>query len=414
MAFSDGEPHIPSTPDLGELIDLRGADVYKSARLAARISRVGADAEFRHLPGWLTEGGPPIASTLAGTAPQTTWAGALPSFFANLLPEGARLRTLVRAVKTSPDDELSLLLAVGSDLIGDVQVLPPGAECHRAPPGLGMSDLGDLRFEDVRDDLRSSAQREGLPGVQDKARLAGGTGLPGDEYLLKLAPVDAPSLAYNEAFFLRAAAECGVDAVDPRLVVDSAGMPALAVRRFDRAHIAGELVVRAVEDGCQVLDVPPAQKYDVSTEAVFTALVQRCDDQRRAALDLMRQLTFSVLIGNGDAHAKNFSVLQDAAGRWRVSPAYDLLRTEPYATFTLAMPLAGSRSHADYRPPLIGLGENLGLAADEAGALVTEVAREADTWLPGPASDPLFPGADAGSADSLHKRQVELLGASRL
>ncbi len=69
-------------------------------------------------------------------------AGALPPFFSGLLPAGRRLTALRSAVKTSADDELTLLLAVGADTIGDVQILPHGdavelGERNGVEPGPG-------------------------------------------------------------------------------------------------------------------------------------------------------------------------------------------------------------------------------------------------------------------------------------
>ena len=81
---------------------------------------------------------PAIATTLpVTTTPVTTLGGAVPAFFAGLLPEGRRLSALRQGVKTSADDELSLLLGVGGDTIGDVRVVPAGASpdlIHPSPP----------------------------------------------------------------------------------------------------------------------------------------------------------------------------------------------------------------------------------------------------------------------------------------
>lgn len=70
-------------------------------------------------------------------APVRTAAGAVPPYFAGLLPESRRLTALQRAIKTSADDEFSLLLAIGHDAIGDVQVVArdgtPWAEERREP-----------------------------------------------------------------------------------------------------------------------------------------------------------------------------------------------------------------------------------------------------------------------------------------
>jgi len=59
-------------------------------------------------------------------------------------------------------------------------------------------------------------------------------------------------------------------------------------------------------------------------------LISLCPAKGVAGYNLFKQLVFSWLIGNGDAHAKNFSILESPSGEWMVSPAYDLLCTAYY------------------------------------------------------------------------------------
>ena len=105
------------TVDLEELRHVPRADVRKGGRLAARLERRDdGSIAFRYLDEYLADpAAEPIAFTLPlADEPVVTPSGSLPAFFAGLLPEGHRLTVLRRAVKTSPSDELSLLLAVGS------------------------------------------------------------------------------------------------------------------------------------------------------------------------------------------------------------------------------------------------------------------------------------------------------------
>lgn len=124
--------HLAPGRSLERLRDVQVADVFKAGRLAARLERQGGLVTFRYAPGY---DGPPVATTLP-VAPEevTTAGGAVPPFFAGLLPEGRRLSQLRKAVKTSADDELSLLLAVGGDTVGDVQVVPEGARPTELTP----------------------------------------------------------------------------------------------------------------------------------------------------------------------------------------------------------------------------------------------------------------------------------------
>ena len=100
------------------------ADVYVGNELVGHFSkRDDGLEEFAYVE----SAGSLVATTLPiADGPYFSAGGALPPFFTNLLPEGRRLSTLKRTVKASLDDELALLLAVGSDTIGDVSVLPHG------------------------------------------------------------------------------------------------------------------------------------------------------------------------------------------------------------------------------------------------------------------------------------------------
>ena len=66
--------------------------------------------------------------------PVVTTGGAVPPFFAGLLPEGVRLGVVTSSTKTSADDHLTLLLAIGADTVGNVRVVPAGAESARPLP----------------------------------------------------------------------------------------------------------------------------------------------------------------------------------------------------------------------------------------------------------------------------------------
>ncbi len=192
-----------------------------------------------------------------------------------------------------------------------------------------------------------------------------------------------PHLAENEAFFLDAAHASGLTVPLHHLVADRDGAPGLLVRRFDRITVDGELRALAVEDGCQAADRPPADKYLLSAERTFGALTAVCDAPVLAGRELIRQLAFAYLTGNGDAHAKNFSVVQDQSGEWRVSPIYDVPCSHVYGDATMAMSI-GSRSGSEFGvADFVGLGATLGVPERAVRRALSEVAERADRWLPG-------------------------------
>lgn len=143
--FVDAAQHLPTVDR---------ADVIKAGRPAATLTRTPDGVEFRYLADWVERGDEPVATTLPVTdRPVLRPGGGLPAYFAGLLPEGRRLGALRRAVKTSADDELSLLLAVGTDAVGDVQVVPTGTRPDDVPPRVTVEDITDLRFADLLADL---------------------------------------------------------------------------------------------------------------------------------------------------------------------------------------------------------------------------------------------------------------------
>lgn len=379
-------------------------EVFKAGRLAAHLERVGEYVSFRYTDGWIAAGGPAVATTLPVREEVVmTAGGAVPAFFAGLLPEGRRLSALRRSVKTSTDDELSLLLAVGSDTIGDVTLLPEGHRTDRAHPRLEVDDFSSVRFADLLADLDIHIDRVALPGVQDKVSLAM-LNVPvtaaGRSYLLKLDPPEFPHLVTNESFFLGAARKSGIRAAEAELVHDAEGRPGLVVRRFDRTPVKGGAGhPLAVEDGCQVLGLHPASKYRVTTEALLAKLSSLCEAPLPAAQVFVSHMVFAYVTGNGDAHAKNFSILADAHGRWGPAPAYDVPTSQPYGDNFLALSVAGKRDGNIPGRRFVELGVALGLNQTAARRAVDRIVDSVDLWLPGLGELPF----DRGRLDKLRR-----------
>ena len=226
-----------------------------------------------------------------------------------------------------------------------MQVVPAGVTPAEVPPRIAIENIAEASFAELLIELGIRAQRMALPGVQDKTSAAM-INLPvaraGERFILKLNPVgEYPHLVENEAFFLDAARLSGLTVPPHDLVTDRDGAPGLLVRRFDRITVDGQLRALAVEDGCQAADRPPADKYLLSAERTFAALTAVCEAPALAGRELIRQLAFAYLTGNGDAHAKNFSVLQDQSGEWRISPVYDVPCTHVYGDATMALSIGG-------------------------------------------------------------------------
>ncbi|WP_192497200.1 HipA domain-containing protein [Gulosibacter chungangensis] len=191
-----------------------------------------------------------------------------------------------------------------------------------------------------------------------------------------------------EAAAIDLASRVGIPA--PQAEVSSfAEQTAFVIDRFDRIDTDGPLASRLhAEDFAQALSVPPARKYEVSAEQSMRLLqpVDPTGDIRRAFL---KQLAFNVILGNADAHAKNYSLLLRPESV-ALAPIYDVVPLSLYPQFEqkLAMKIGGARFAREVSPShWRKFAQKVGLDVDETLSLVREVASRVaasndEVWMP--------------------------------
>ena len=372
-----------------DLARIDGADVFVQRTLAARLHRRERHIEFAYSAGYVQERGQPVATTLPiSTEPTVTPGRAVPPYFAGLLPEGRRLTALRTSLKTSADDDFTMLLAVGADPIGDVQVVPSGEPCppFGDPVDSGHPNLHDVSFRDLFAAATGvSPDSHGVAGVQDKVSgrmISVPISLSsGSAHILKFDPPEFPQLVRNEAFFLKMAANCRLRTPRWKVVTDREGRDGLLVERFDRGRaVDGSVLAFACEDGCQLSNRYPADKYTLDTEALVSTTSALCAARAVATLTMLRQVAFAIITGNGDLHAKNLSVLR-TNGEWQVSPSYDLPSSAPYGDRTLAIAINGSRDGQVSRVRFAALARAAGLNERAAIRMLDELLANAEPWI---------------------------------
>lgn len=373
-----------------DLRDVAKADVYIDEDLVARLTRESSDtisfdytADQSATGSSIRERSVSWSLLRTGDYPVVTTGGAVPPFFAGLLPEGVRLGVVTSSTKTSADDHLTLLLAIGADTIGNVRVVPTGATPARPLPMFEPERDNDFRAVFARLTGSVDADPVGLAGVQPKvsaAMLSTPAQTRTGPAILKLNPVQYPLIVENEHFFMTMAAACGLRVATTSLLHDAAGNSSLLVSRFDRA---GEMRI-AQEDACQVAGIYPASKYRIRTETAITALADACGrgggSKPAALLELLKVVVFSWLIGNGDLHGKNLSIY-NPDGVWQPTPAYDLLCTQPYMRWRdpMALNLYG-RANRLTRADFMDAGERLGLRPRAITRMIDAIVDAARDW----------------------------------
>jgi serine/threonine-protein kinase HipA len=207
-------------------------------------------------------------------------------------------------------------------------------------------------------------------------------------HIVKPASDRFPSMTENEAYVMSLAAAVGLEVapVEARVLRERTF---LLIRRYDRSVGADGRVHRVhQEDFCQALGVPPETKYASEGGPTFKecfSLLRRVS--RNPAADLLKLLEvaiFNLVVGNADAHGKNFSMLYTADGL-QLAPFYDLVSTGLYPELSpkLAMPMGRCATLQEMDPAgwlRFSSEADLGLPflRRSASELCARVAREAE------------------------------------
>lgn len=325
---------------------LDSLSVWWGARIAGTLSidRGGA-MHFAYAPDWLADSDEPSLSRAMPKREAEYDDAICKAVFGGLLPEEGQRTAIARALGVSPDNPFRLLAALGGDVAGALAFLPTGERPPQAtigtPEPLDDAALAELigRLPYVPMLAGEGGARLSLAGAQSKLPVVLVAGkiavpLPGQPstHLIKPEPDRFPGLAANEAFCLALARAVGLDAADAEWR-QANGRPYLLVTRYDREATDGEVRRLHQEDFAQALGVPSNRKYAAEGGPVFRDCFALLRDSAtrpaREVLKLVDAAIFNVVIGNADAHAKNFSLLRQEGGGSPVvlAPLYDLVGT---------------------------------------------------------------------------------------
>lgn len=302
-------------------------DRLRNARLSLRFSPEALDT--------YGVGARPLSLSLPLTEKRVQ-GDQLERFLDNLLPEGSVRSALEREHRLAPADTFGLLSRIGRECAGAVQLTE-----DEAPPEPGhLVELSDDDVDRIVAQLPTLEPPPGqvvsasLGGVQSKVLLARtdeGWAWPSDgapsTHIIKPEPtadIAVPDLIRWEEWALRLARTSSIPAARAELA-DFDGRLALVVERFDR-HDGRR---SHQEDLTQALGVSSRDKYETLTSERRLATVAREAGAEAIipsvlALDLLTQVAFNLILGNGDAHSKNYSLSISTSAAFSMSPLYDV------------------------------------------------------------------------------------------
>ena len=273
-------------------------------------------------------------------------------YLSNLLPEGKLREYVAERDGVHPDREFELLRILGEDLPGGLIARLADdnepAETATLNEGTPARD-GPIKFSLAGVQMKLSALKDATGGLTIPASGKGGN------WIVKFPSERFAAVPENEYWMMTLARRVGLPVPEIALItVDSiSGMPsgirtdlgrALVVKRFDRGY-NGKRV--HMEDFAQIFRVYPSEKYKSANYEQIGEVIWREMGEKGLA-DYVSRLVFTVAIGNGDMHLKNWSILYPDGRMPELTPIYDYVSTLTYVDQeNLGLNLAGSKRFED-------------------------------------------------------------------
>lgn len=355
----------------------KSLDVYLNGRMAGKLlQNKHGQISFSYSKEWLQDSGAMPLSHSLPLQDATFKAKQCQGFFAGVLPEELNRNLIASILGVSARNDFALLEQIGGECAGAVSFVP-----HQANFPQQQNSYQRLSDQELAVILRELPSRPLMAGHKDiRLSLAGAqsklavyidtadgiVSLPLNNapstHIIKPAIERFPDIVENEVFCMTLARKCGLPVADVGSgSVD--GVSYFITKRYDRVDHAENGIERIhQEDFCQALALPPHLKYQneggPSLEQCFDLIRKVSTTPAPDLLTFLDALVFNYLIGNNDAHGKNFSFLyqRDASSSSgyiaRLAPLYDLISTSRYPNLTPKMAMKIGKK---YLPTQLGL-----------------------------------------------------------
>ena len=341
--------------------------VYLCGQPVGTLDQDSSDLlRFAYAPEWLSRDDAVPLSRMLPLAPESYDTKHSRPFFAGILPEEGPRAAIARILGISEGNDFAMLERIGGECAGAVSLLPEGRQPshnENLTRVLDGDELVSIVHELPRRPLMVGEEgiRLSLAGAQDKLpvvidgeTIALPLGNTPSTHIIKPEPERFPGLVANEAFCMELARRVGLNVAEAATRTIGATR-CIIVTRYDR-EIGPDGTIRLhQEDFCQALGRPPERKYQQEGgPTVRDCMALLREWSTTPVLDILAfvdALIFNMLIGNADAHGKNYSMIY-AGGTRRLAPLYDLVSTIawPELSTRIAMNIGHGKSVNDLNP----------------------------------------------------------------
>jgi serine/threonine-protein kinase HipA len=381
----------------------RALNVYYDGELVGQLKQDdGGQMTFQYDEDWLTRPEPIPLSRSLPLRDELFTQKECRGFFAGTLPEEGNRKVIAHILGISDKNDFAMLEQIGGECAGAISFLPEDEEILKNDDRyrkLADDELARILRELPRRPLMAGEDgiRLSLAGAQDKiavrvdkAEISIPRGSAPSTHVLKSAIDTYEGLVFNEAFCMTLANACDLNTA-PIEIGKVEDIDYLLAERYDRIRDdEGNIQRLHQEDFCQALGVPSEIKYQSeggpSLADSFNLIREVSSTPAPDLIALLDTVIFNLLIGNHDAHAKNFSLLYMPDRSIRLAPLYDLVCTVFYPELTdkMAMKIGGEAKSALTCPRQIErFAADAGLAAAQTRTRVSLLADRLLEEVPG-------------------------------
>jgi serine/threonine-protein kinase HipA len=293
-------------------------------------------------------------------------------FFDGLLPEGFMRKSIATNMHFDENDYLSILYNLGKECLGAIRIDESDEEQESGYEAITSMQVEELAAEGTTKSteivikthlsLTGASGKVGLYYDEKEGRWYLPCGLAPSTHIVKQSHIRLDGIVTNEQLSMLTAHKCGIDIPESFIINVGQGTDSqvlFATKRYDRIINEKSEIISGLrrpfrlhqEDFAQALGISAADKYEKEDEnylkRMFGIIRNHSGNPMEDQLKLWRRIVFDYVLGNTDAHIKNFSLLYSYdLGEKRLSPAYDMISTAIYEASTREMSfnIGGKRS----------------------------------------------------------------------